>query len=333
MLIQKNKLHILIFCPAKIPAHHYGGTERILFDLGKALHQKGYKITYLVKSGSYCDFAEIIIYNPTINFNKQIPASVDFVHCHDIPNQTPEKPYLVTIHGNPGYGIQLDEQCIFISKNHAERYNSSSFVHNGLDWTNYPDPDLNEKKTHFHFLANASWKVKNVRGAIKITKMANEKLEVLGGNRLNFKMGWRLTLDTHVKFKGMVNNSQKASSLNNSKGLIFPVLWHEPFGLAVIESLYFGCPVFATPFGSLPEIVTKETGFLSASINDLSEAVKHAKDFDSQICKQHAITHFSSEVMAENYISYYQRVLNGEILNPHKPSLLEKPTNKYLSLD
>ena len=46
-----------------------------------------------------------------------------------------------------------------------------------------------------------------------------------------------------------------SSLLNASRGLIFPVRWHEPFGLAVIESLYFGCPVFATPYGALPELV------------------------------------------------------------------------------
>lgn len=232
MLIQKNKLHILIFCPAKIPALHYGGTERIVFDLGNVLHQKGYKISYLVKGGSYCDFADVLVYNPNQDFNLQIPKDVDLIHCHDIPKQKPQKPYLVTIHGNPNYGITLDEQCVFISKNHAERYNSNCFVHNGLDWNNYPKPGLHSKRNYFHFLANASWKVKNLKGAIRITKEADERLEVLGGYRFNFKMGWRITLDAHAKFKGMVNNVQKADSLNSSKGLIFPVLWNEPFWIS-----------------------------------------------------------------------------------------------------
>ena len=39
--------------------------------------------------------------------------------------------------------------------------------------------------------------------------------------------------------------------------------WHEPFGIALIEALYFGCPVFGTPYGSLPEIVEEGVqGFL-----------------------------------------------------------------------
>ena len=40
-----------------------------------------------------------------------------------------------------------------------------------------------------------------------------------------------------------LTSSEKGEILNSSKGLVFPVLWHEPFGLAIIESLYYGCPV------------------------------------------------------------------------------------------
>ena len=58
--------------------------------------------------------------------------------------------------------------------------------------------------------------------------------------------------------------------------MIFPVRWHEPFGLAIVESLYFGCPVFGTPYGSLPEIVAPDVGVLSARASDLAEAVRGA---------------------------------------------------------
>jgi len=44
---------------------------------------------------------------------------------------------------------------------------------------------------------------------------------------------------------------------------VFPSLWHEPFGIPVIEAMAAGLPVVATRGGALPEVVVDgETGFL-----------------------------------------------------------------------
>ena len=134
-------------------------------------------------------------------------------------------------------------------------------MHNGLDWNDYSTPELMKSRNYFHFLGNAAWRVKNVSGAINVIKKTKtQRLKVLGGVRFNFKMGMRFTFSTKVGFEGMVGGQTKFDLLNGSKGLIFPVKWHEPFGLAIIESLYFGCPVFGTPYGSLPELVTSDFG-------------------------------------------------------------------------
>lgn len=330
MFIQKNKKHILIVNHSKIPALLYGGTERVIWDLGKALVNKGFRVSFLVDPGSYCDFAEVLFYNPKLGINEQIPDDVDLVHFNFNPSEPIIKPYLVTVHGNPPFGFLLNLQSVFVSENHAERYGSTSFVPNGLDWDNYPDVNLQQSRERFHFLGNAAWRVKNVKGAINITKKAKEKLDVLGGHRFNLKMGFRLTLDRHVSFKGMVNNEEKAQYMSKSKGLIFPVLWHEPFGLAVIESLYFGCPIFATPYGAIKEIVSTDYGFLSSSEEELVLAVKNAASFSKAKCNEYAIENFSAKVMADAYIKLYEKVWNGEQLNEATPTLKEMSKTKYL---
>ena len=330
MFIQKNKKHILIVSLSKIPALLYGGTERVIWDLGKALVNKGFRVTFLVHPGSYCDFAEVLFYNPNTGINAQIPEEVDLVHFNFNPSEPIIKPYLVTIHGNPSFGEQQNLQTVFVSKNHAERYGSTSFVPNGLDWDNYPEFNLTQTRERFHFLGNAAWRVKNVKGAIRITKKAKEKLDVLGGHRFNLKMGFRLTLDSHVSFKGMVNNEEKAQYLSQSKGLIFPVLWHEPFGLAIIESLYFGCPVFATPYGAIKEIVLPDYGFLSSDEDELVNAVKNAASYSKAKCNEYAVENFSAKVMADAYITLYERVWNGELLNSASPTLKEISKSKFL---
>lgn len=331
MFIQKDKkLHILIAYNAKIPALLYGGIQRVIWDLGKSLVKKGFKVSFLVKEGSYCDFAEVLFYDPKKDFNSQIPDDVDFIHFSTDPLEEIKKPFLVTEHGNPAFGEKLNIQTVFVSKNHAERYGSKAFVHNGLDWDNYPKTNLNQERKGFHFLANAAWKVKNLKGAIAITQKAEEKLTVLGGERFNFKMGWRFTFDTHVSFKGMVNDTEKAKYISKSKGLIFPVLWHEPFGLAIIESLYFGCPVFATPYGSLKEMITEDFGFLSSSENELANAIHNSTSFDSAKCRDYALDTFSANAMCDQYLKLYERVLNGEKLNNSLPTLQQENKTKYL---
>ena len=132
-------------------------------------------------------------------------------------------------------GRPLPLNTVFLSRNHAERHGAETFVYNGLEWSDYGVPNWETPRRYFHFLGNAAWRVKNVRRAIEVVRgMHGERLMVLGGTRLNIKMGFRLTLSPKIHFAGMVGGEEKLRLLNGSKGLIFPVRWHEPFGLAVI---------------------------------------------------------------------------------------------------
>jgi glycosyltransferase involved in cell wall biosynthesis len=207
---------------------------------------------------------------------------------------------------------------VFVSENHARRFGADQFVHNGLDWSLYGPVELARPRKWLHFLGNAAWKVKNLRGAMEVARDANEILAVLGGYRLNFKRGFRLTLSPRVKFFGMVGGQQKIDLLSVSRGLVFPVIWDEPFGLAVIESLYFGCPVFASSRGSLPELVTGETGFLSNDLAELASAVRERR-FDAEACHEHAKSRFSAHRMATDYLAKYQQVMSGTSLTHNRP--------------
>jgi glycosyltransferase involved in cell wall biosynthesis len=204
------------------------------------------------------------------------------------------------------------------------------FVHNAIDTADYQVPDLNNKRTHTHFLAKAAWRIKNVKGAIDVATMSGNKLVVLGGTRLNLKMGLRFTPNLNVRFKGMVGDEAKSVVMNSSKALLFPVLWHEPFGIAIIESLYFGCPVFGTPYGSLPELVPAEVGLLSASKSELAAGLKNVEGFNKQHCREYAADNFNIGKMAAAYMALYEQVLNGQALNSEQPKLINNDQPKYL---
>lgn len=322
-------MNILIVNNTPIPATKYGGTERIIWWLGRELNRLGHQITYLVGEGSSCPFARVLIYDPAKDLNQQVPDDIDVVHFQFQVQGFTKKPYIITVHNNPG-GAELDVNSVFVSANHAQRHASSVFVHNAIDTADYQLPDLDKKRTHAHFLAKAAWRVKNVKGAIDVATLSGNKLMVLGGTRLNLKMGLRFTPNLNVRFKGMVGDTEKSVVMNASKALLFPVLWHEPFGIAIIESLYFGCPVLGTPYGSLPELVPPEAGFLSTSRSELAEVLRNAGSFNKKYCHQYAADNFNIAKMAGGYLALYHKVLNGEALNPVKPGLVDDAPPKYL---
>lgn len=318
-------MNILIVCKGTLPPATYGGTERVVWSLIKGLYQLGHKVYILNPLSVKCEWANCIIQQPDLSIDDQIPDEIDIVHFH-IGGSCNKKPYVITRHGNNTVTQKNDPNSIFVSHKHALNHGCESFVYNGLDWDDYRQPNLNANKrdNRYHFLGKAAWRLKNVQGAIDITKNAKVGLDVLGGHRLNFKMGFRLTLDRHVKFHGMVDNIKKCNVLERSKGLIFPVTWEEPFGLAITESLFMGTPVFATPYGSLPELIsTPEFGLLSNIEADLVDAIKH-RDYDPRLCYEYARDTFDHISMTKAYLNKYEQVLQGELLNSSISAPIQK---------
>ncbi|MEA5258457.1 glycosyltransferase [Arcicella aquatica] len=315
-------MNILIQHNALLPVSQYGGTERMVWWLGKYLNELGHKVTFLVKEGSSCPFAKVLPYDENKSINEQIPNDIDIVHLNSTYEAT-QKPQIVTVHGNPHNSEKLAINTVFVSKNHAERHGGEAFVYNGIDFDEYGKPDFNLPRKHLHFLAKAAWRVKNVKGAIEIAKRSHHKLVVMGGSRLNFKMGFRFTPDLNVRFHGMIGGQEKLQILNQSKALLFPVLWHEPFGLAIVESLYMGSAVFGTTYGSLPELIHPEVGFLSNHQHELVEQLKNVDHFSPKLCHEYAQDVFSAKAMTEKYITYYETVLAGKPLNSQTPKALE----------
>lgn len=319
-------MRVAIVYEGKIPAITYGGIQRSIWYLGKSLIRMGHSVTYLVGAGSTCDFAPVAHLDREQPIGTQIPADIDVAHiCYFADQEITHVrvPYLVNLRANFYDSRTYDINTVFISKNHAQRHGSNTFVYNGMDWDDYGPVNLTNQRQYFHFLGKASWSVKNLKGAIKVIHRTSSgnRLEVLGGTRINFNQGFRLTLSPRVRFNGFVGGARKVELLSASKGLILPVIWDEPFGNAMTESMYFGCPVFGTPYGSQPEIVHSDVGFLSNDSRELARAVDNADQFSRKRCHEYAREMFSSDRTASEYLKLYERLLNGETLNTAPPQL------------
>lgn len=319
-------MHILQICNGKVPVLKYGGTERVVWWLSKELHKRGHQITLLVPEGSSSDFAQVLTYNPHQPLNDQIPEHIDVVHAHLPITQPLNKPYVVTMHGNSGLHEEFDINTIFVSQNHAKRNQANAFVYNGLGLDEYGKVDLHTPREHLLFLGQDR-KEKNLRGCRYIAHKTNHTLVAAGAERK--KSLFHVQKDPTV-YKGMVGGEDKLALLRRNKALLFPVLWDEPFGLAMTESMYFGAPVFGTCYGSLPEVVAPEVGFLSNDKHELIEAVKNLASFDAKACHEYVCDNFSAKQMTDKYLMYYEKVMNHEQLNPKRPrSILTGKFKRY----
>ncbi|WP_017444394.1 glycosyltransferase family 4 protein [Gayadomonas joobiniege] len=312
-------LHVLV-TRVSLPPRKYGGTQRVVWSLAQAQKAQGHQVRFL-----WGDAPEVPV--GTIKAIKGQPLNPligdwpDIVHFHKAPDEPIDKPYVVTEHFNSQQACEYDINTIFLSKKHAQLNGANCYVYNGLDWSLYGEPNLDSAKKYIHFLGKAKTATKNIQGAISISRQASKKLYVLGGHRFNFGRNAYHCLAPNVRFKGMVGGEKKNQLIANSAALLLPVRWHEPFGLAYIESLYLGCPVFATPYGSLPELIEDpSTGLLSDKSKVLAEGLADLNKFDRRACHYSVKDRFSAQTMAQGYQTCYEKVLAGEQLNTRKPA-------------
>ena len=325
-------MKILFVHHALVTADTYDDAVRALCGLAKALLGMGHEVTILAKKGSKCGFAPLLVLDEKKPVEAQIPPDTDLVHFHTEPKEPVSKPYLITFHGKASEPRSFDRNTVFVSAQQASEHGGSVYVHYGLDFEGYSPPMLENRRLWYHFTSSAQWGQRNLRGAMDLAARAGARLHVLGGSRFNLREG-RITLSPSVRFHGHLSPGGRDALLNGSRGLVFPVVWPEPFGLAVAESLYFGCPVFGTPYGALPELVPSEVGHLSASASELARQVEDAGRYDRKKCHEHAAEHFNAQKMAQAYLEKYEQVLNGRPLNTASPKLTAQQMQKFLDWD
>lgn len=289
---------------AQFPVKKYGGTERVVWWLAKGLFELGHQVNLISLPGSTCPFAKV--------YDLRVPRPpAEITHFFSTPLNEPQQPYIVTIEGNAKAGESFLPNTVFVSQNHAKRHGSEAYVYNGLDPDDYVFRE--NKNGELLFLAKASWAVKNVRGAISIARKSNKHLNILGGSR------WWCPHWRGIHWRGMLGGSEKASWISNCEALLFPVLWNEPFGIAVTEALVSGTPVLATPFGSLPELIGPQVGRICTSYGEFFGAVREVRMFKPKDCRDWALSKFHYIDMAKNYLKKYESVLSGKKLNTEPP--------------
>ncbi len=326
-------MHVTLYKPGTIPIppQLYGGTERVIHWLGRALLALGHRVTLIANAQSHIPGAEL---RPIAGGEKDprawlrlVPDSTDIVHLWDTPKPNANKPFLVTVEGNGRPGQRFHPNTVFVSQKHAANHGSRHFVHNGLDPGEYAFSE--KREAYAVFLAKARWKVKNFPGAVAVARRAGVELRVLGSRNWPFNLQRWLPrpFSRGVRYYGMTGGAEKRDLLARARCLIFPVRWEEPFGISLTEALVSGAYVAGTPYGSQPEIITPETGVLSTRADELVATVKNPQRFSPAACRDRVFRGgFTHLDMARKYLKCYEQVLTrGSLGEAKEPPPATRP--------
>ncbi len=330
-------LHVLL-TRMPVPPLKYGGTERVLWALYQGQKALGHEVKFLTKSPS--DHKDALLFDSNRPLESQIEGWADIIHFHFLYRGKLKTPFVCTTHNQQVTPASFPKNTIFLGRLHAERSGGHAYVYNGLYWADYGEPNLDNNKLsdYIHFLANAKYKDKNLKDSVDIARQAHKKLHVIGSKRYCLK--WRkdgkyrpyFYLGNDLTFYGMIGGEQKNRVIRNSQALIFPVLNYEAFGLAMIESLYLGCPVIGSHCGSLPELIIPEVGVSTQSKSHMVEVLKNIDQFSRKRCHEYAQEMFNHLIMSKNYLIHYEKVLNGQDLHETEPKVVQNlPYNFYLT--
>lgn len=209
---------------------------------------------------------------------------------------------------------------VFISKDQSipmEFLPKKTIIHNGTDvkeiaFCNSPI------KGQLGFLGRITPE-KGILESIQIAKFSGKKLVIAAGiiesQQQYYENIIKPLIDgDQIIYLGEVGKQIRDKLLQNSEALLFPIQWHEPFGLVMIEALASGTPVIANNIGSVSEIIEDgKTGFIlepSSSTSDYVDKINRINEINRQDCRDAVEKRFTNEIMLNNYLALYDKIIS-----------------------
>lgn len=230
-----------------------------------------------------------------------------------------DTPMVTTIHGFSSDRIlpmykPFEDRVHFVAISEADRHPSLRYaatIHHGIRLDEFPfDPDGSDDLLFFGRMHPD----KGAAEAIHVALATGRRLDLYGivQDQGYFDREVLPHVDgERIRYLGPVGGEARLRALGKAKALLHLIDFDEPFGLSVIEAMACGTPVIAIDRGSMPELITPETGILVKSTGEAITALGEVDGIDRSACRRHVEAHFSVEAMAEKYIALYERVLAG----------------------
>ena len=326
-----------------VPPKHYGGIERVVYDIACQYVNMGHEVTLIAGPNSKSP-GRLIVFGKNgeldkrLNFTTLIELHNIFrkeISRHDVLHNFGRLAFLIPIAWNRIKKVQTYMR--YVSTKGIKLINQIGT--RNLIYTGVSDaicrtgmPGGGEWKTIYNcapisdfvpsydtspdsplvFLGRLE-RCKGAHSAIKVAKMTGRELIIAGNistlphEKKYFEEELKPEIDgKQIKYIGVVDNKQKNELLANASAMLLPIEWYEPFPIVLPESFACGTPILAFPNGGVPEgIIHGKTGYLSNSVEEMAEQVKNISILSRFDCRKEAEGRFSDYVIAKNYLSVY----------------------------
>ncbi len=186
-------------------------------------------------------------------------------------------------------------------RNEFPKLNYASTVYNGVDVSRYA---FNQTASDYLLMVGSIGRHKNQAAAIRVAKKLGMKLVLAGKVReKDYFEELKKDIDgEQIKYFGELEFNQKLKLYQQALVFLFPILWNEPFGLVMIESMSCGTPVIAFRNGAVSEVVVdSKTGFVVENEEQMTEAVKKIDSISREECRRHIEDNFTTAKMVDGY--------------------------------
>jgi glycosyltransferase involved in cell wall biosynthesis len=338
-------LRIAVVSPLfeSVPPKLYGGTERVVSYLTEELVALGHEVTLFASGDSSTaaclrpgssqglrldtECKDSLVHH-VLMLDEVARASADFdvIHFNTDYLHFPflrhlQCAALTTLHGRldlpelvPLYRHFNDVPLVSISDAQREPLSWAHWIttiHHGVPEKLY---SLQPKRGEYLAFMGRMSREKGPEHAIAIARRAGVPLKMAAkidvADRPHFDEYVRPLLNgPGVEFIGEIGESDKQDFLGHALALLFPIVWPEPFGLAMIEAMACGTPVIAWRQGSVPEVVDEGvTGYIAEGIDDAVAAVAKCFHHDRTMCRLAFEKRFTAARMARDYVNAFRRV-------------------------
>lgn len=322
----------------RTPPHHYGPWEQVTSLLAEGLTARGVDVTLFATLDSLTSatldgvcahgYAEDPAMDGRVWEAMHVAhafarsAEFDLVHNHLdwLPLAFAEQcraPLLTTVHGFSGPAIlpaYARARSRYVSISDSDRspdLDYAATIHHGIAFDGFP---FRAAAGHGLVVFGRVHPDKGTRTAIEIARRAGTPLTICGivADQRYFDEQILPHVDgEQVVYLGSVGPDQRGEILSSAAALLHPIVFAEPFGLAVVESMACGTPVVAYTRGSMPEVVDEGvTGHLVHDVAGAVAAVSRIGDIDRQQCRDHARKRFSADRMVDDYLRLYHTIVD-----------------------